>query len=62
MRTFSLFTTDIRYGVPTLTLVEAEEERQAIAQALANLRRSPFHRAVELRDGSVSIFQKLKLP
>ena len=62
MRTFSLFTTDSRYSVPTLTLIEADDEKHAIAQALANLEKSIFHRAVELREGSVSIYQKLKLP
>ena len=61
MRTFSLFTTDTRYSVPTLTFVVADDEQRAIALARANLNQCEFHRAVELRDGERSIFQKLKV-
>ena len=58
MRTFSLFTTDSRYSVPTLTLVIVEDEQQAIERAEANLRESNFHRAVELRDGGRSVYRR----
>jgi hypothetical protein len=58
MRTFSLFTTDSRYSVPTLTLVIAEDERQAIERAEANLRESNFHRAVELRDDERPVYRR----
>jgi hypothetical protein len=58
MRAFSLLTTDTRYSVPTLTLVIAEDERQAIERAEANLRESNFHQAVELRDDRRSIYRR----
>ena len=61
MRTFSLFTIDTRYTVPTLTLLTVENEQRAIEQAQANLDQSEFHRAVELRDSEHMIFQRLKL-
>jgi methylase of polypeptide subunit release factors len=61
MRTFSLFTTDTRYSVPTLSIVVVDDEQRAIALARANLDQSNFHRAVELRDGDRPIFQRLKV-
>jgi hypothetical protein len=60
VRTFSLFTIDTRYSVPTLTIVLAEDEPRAIELARANLNESRFHRGVELRDGERAVFRKLK--
>jgi hypothetical protein len=61
MRTFSLFTTDTRYSLPTVTLVLTEDAERAIALAEANLAQSRYHRAVELREGSRAIYQSLKV-
>lgn len=61
MRTFSLFTTDTRYSVPTLTLLVVDSERQAIERAKATLGESEFHRAVELRDDERRIYQEIRL-
>jgi hypothetical protein len=60
MRSFSLFTTDSRYSVPTLTLVQAEDEAAAIVRAKAVLAASSFHTAVELREGDHPIYQEFK--
>jgi hypothetical protein len=60
MRSFSLFTTDSRYSVPTLTLVEALDEAGAIERAREALRISSFHTAVELREGDERIYEEFK--
>jgi hypothetical protein len=60
MRSFSLFTTDSRYRVPTLTLIEAREDDEAIARARQALAASAFHTAVELREGDNRIYQEFK--
>jgi hypothetical protein len=60
MRTFSLFTIDTRYTVPTLTVLTVEDEQRAIEQAQANLDQSEFHRAVELWDGERTIYLRQK--
>ena len=60
MRTFSFFTTDTRYRVPTLTLVVAENEARAIALAYDNLTRSEFHTAVEIREGDSHLCRVLR--
>jgi hypothetical protein len=60
MRTFSLFTVDTHYTVPTLTLLTVENEQRAIELAQANLDQSEFHRAVELRDGERAIYLRQK--
>jgi len=60
MRSFSLFTTDSRYSVPTLTLVEAQDEAAAIVRAKEALAASSFHTAVELREGDRPIYQEFK--
>jgi hypothetical protein len=60
MRTFSLFTTDTRYSVPTFALITVEDEQRAIELASADLGRSEFHLAVELHDGKRAIFKKAK--
>jgi hypothetical protein len=60
MRSFSLFTTDSRYSVPTLTLVEAVDEAGAIARAREALTVSSFHIAVELLEGDDRIYQEFK--
>lgn len=60
MRSFSLFTTDSRYTVPTLTLVVAQDEAAAIARARLALAVSAFHTAVELREGERRIYQEFK--
>lgn len=62
MRSFSLFTTDSRYSVPTLTLVDAADEAEAIARARQTLAASAFHVAVELCEGDERIFQEFKSP
>jgi hypothetical protein len=51
MRTFSLFTTDERYSVPTFTLVVTDDETSAMALANRRLAESTFHTAVEVREG-----------
>ena len=60
MRTFSLFTTDTRYTVPTLTLILAEDEARAITLAQGNLAESEFHTHVELREGDRCVCKLLK--
>jgi hypothetical protein len=60
MRSFSLFTTDARYRVPTLTLIQALEEGEAIARARQVLTASAFHTAIELREGDTRIYQEFK--
>ena len=60
MQTFSLFTTDTRYSVPTLTLVTAEDEAGAIALAQNNLAQSEFHIAVELLEGERRFYQEVR--
>lgn len=57
MRTFSLFTTDTRYSVPTLTLVLAEDDARATVLARNNLAESQFHIAVEVREGDRQVCQ-----
>jgi hypothetical protein len=60
MRSFSLFTTDSRYTVPTLTLIEAVDADDAIARAKDALAASAFHVAVELREDDERIYQEFK--
>ena len=60
MRTFSLFTTDTRYRVPTLTLIAAEDEARAVALAYDNLAQSEFHTAVEVREGDIRLCRVLR--
>lgn len=60
IRVFSLFTTDTRYSVPTLTLVLAPDGRAAIARASACLAESAFHTAIEVREGNRIIHQECK--
>jgi hypothetical protein len=60
MRSFSLFTTDSRYTVPTLTLVEAPDKAAAIARAREALTVSSYHIAVELREGDERIYEEFK--
>ena len=60
MRTFTLFTTDPRYNVPTLTLVVVEDEHRAIELAKVKLAQSDFHLAVELYDGARPIYRTAK--
>ena len=60
MRAFSLFTTDTRYSVPTLTFVVAEDERRAIELARNRLAESKFHTAVELREDDRLVCQLLR--
>jgi hypothetical protein len=57
MRTFSLFTTDARYGVPTFNLVVADDETCAIALANRRLAESAFHTAVEVREGDRCVYR-----
>ena len=60
MRAFSLFTTDTRYSVPTLTFVVAEDERGAIELARNRLAESKFHTAVEVREDDRLVCQLLR--
>jgi hypothetical protein len=60
MRSFSLFTTDSRYSVPTLTLVDALDAAAAIVRAKEALTVSAFHIAVELREGDEPIYREFK--
>ena len=60
MRAFSLFTTDTRYSVPTLTFVVVDDERRAIELARNMLAESKFHTAVELREDDRLVCQLLK--
>ncbi|HLZ82657.1 MAG TPA: hypothetical protein VKQ54_03760 [Caulobacteraceae bacterium] len=61
MRIFSLLICDARYRVPTLALLETDDEQRAIELAKATLERSEFHRAVELRDAERAIYQRLRI-
>jgi hypothetical protein len=60
MRTFSLFTTDTRYNVPTFMLILAEDEARAIAMAADRLAESEFHTAVELLEDDRPVYQEVK--
>ena len=60
MRSYSLFTTDSRYTVPTLTLVQTLDEAAAIDRARQILAASPFHTAVELCEDETRVFQEFK--
>ena len=60
MRTFSLFTSDTRCKVPTLTFIVAEDEARAIILAQDNLAESEFHIAVELREGDRRLCKLVK--
>ena len=51
--TFEVFIDDDRYSVPTLLLINADDEARARSQAELMLKESSHHRGVELRrDGS----------
>ena len=60
MRTFTLFTVDSRYSVPTLTLLATEDEAEAIALARDDLARSELHISVEVREGDKRIYHAVK--
>jgi hypothetical protein len=60
MRIFSLFTTDTRYSVPTLTLIVAAEEAAAISRAAEILAASAFHAAVEVCEGDQVVYREFK--
>jgi hypothetical protein len=62
MGTYSLFTTDTRYSVPTLTLLIVEDATRAIALARNRLAESEFHTAVEVRDGEKRVCQLAREP
>ena len=50
--TFELYLDDDRYAVPTLKLIEAGDEVEALSVARRLLHESPHHRGAELcRDG-----------
>jgi hypothetical protein len=61
MRIFTLFTTDTRLSLPTLTLLDAEDDVHAIELAEHNLAQSHYHRAVELREGNRAIYESVKV-
>ncbi len=54
MRTFTVFTIDSRYSVPTLTLLATEDEAVAIALAREELGKSEFHTAVVKYERAIS--------
>ncbi len=56
MRTFSLFIEDTRYSVPTLVLATVKDESRIRELARARLEESPFHVAVEVREGDLYLF------
>ena len=60
MRTFTLFTTDSRYRVPTLTLLATEDETEAIALAREEIGQSEFHLSVEVREGDKCIYRAVR--
>lgn len=61
MRTFSLFTTDTRYRVPTFTLLVVEDKERAIERAKAQLSASDLHSAVELHDQGRPIYRGIRV-
>ena len=46
--TFEFYLDDDRYAVPTLKLIDARDEAEALSLADALLRESPHHRGAEL--------------
>ena len=51
MRDFTFYIHDQRYTVPTLAVVEADDEELAWELAKKRLSESPFHVAIEVREG-----------
>ena len=49
-QTYFLYVSDIRYTVPTLAIIEAEDEDTAKSIATSKLRSSAFHESVEIFD------------
>jgi len=56
MLTFEVFIDDDRYSVPTLVLINAEDDARACSKAESLLRESPHHRGVELRLEGARVF------
>jgi hypothetical protein len=50
-QTYFLYVNDRRYTVPTLAVIEAEDEDAARSVALSRLKASAFHESVEVIDG-----------
>jgi len=57
MLNFLLFTHDDRYSIPTIQLVIAETERQAIELAQQHLEDSRHHMCVELCRGDEVVYR-----
>lgn len=51
VRDFTFAIYDERYTAPTLLLVSVTDEKRACEMAKERLERSPFHLAVEVREG-----------
>lgn len=51
-QTYFLYVNDRRYTVPTLAVVEADDEDAVRSIALSRLGASTFHESVEVIDGS----------
>lgn len=60
VRAYSLFTTDMRFNVPTLTFILCADEEAAIARAVENLASSVFHTAVEIRERDDVVYRRVK--
>jgi hypothetical protein len=51
-QTYFLYVNDRRYAVPTLAVIEADDEDAVRSIALSKLRSSSFHESVEVMDDS----------
>ena len=62
MPTFTCFTRDDRYSVPSLTFWAAKDEADMRALARQDLSANPHHEAVEVRDGDRLLFVEERRP
>ncbi len=60
LRTFSLFTTDRRYSVPTLQFLLAQDEARAQDLARRQLLASEDHLAVEVHENGQPLFREAR--
>jgi hypothetical protein len=60
LRTFSLFTTDRRYSVPTLDFLVARDEVRARELARNQLLASEHHLAVEVHENGRPLFREAR--
>ncbi len=60
MRTFTCFTTDRRYAVPTLSFILAADEERACEIARRELLSAGDHTSIELHENGRCIFTEMR--